>query len=251
MASRYFILLSFKGTLYHGWQKQPKSATVQKILEEALSLLLNEKISLTGAGRTDAGVHALVFCAHFDSQEEDLCTSNRFISRLNRYLPSDIAVRDIRKVVPAANARYSAISRTYQYFISTAKDPFRIDTSWHLSYRLNIELMNEACRILTEAEDFASFCKLHSDNKTTLCRIYHASWTEDGDSIVFTIKADRFLRNMVRAIVGTMIMVGRGKLSLDDFKRIIQSRERSEAGMSAPAKGLFLTDLEYPDELFI
>lgn len=251
MTSRYFIFLSFKGTNYHGWQRQPKSVTVQKVLEDALSLILNDKISLTGAGRTDAGVHALIFCAHFDSQNEGLSANTRLITRLNRYLPHDIAVQSIRKVVPGANARFSAISRTYQYYISRAKDPFKTETSWFLNYRLNIELMNEACKILTETDDFASFCKLHSDNKTSECRIYHASWAEDEGSLIFTIKADRFLRNMVRAVVGTMINIGKGKLVTVDFARIIQSRNRSSAGMSAPARGLFLTDIEYPEEIFI
>lgn len=250
MTNRYFIFLSFKGTLYHGWQRQPKSITVQKILEEALSLILNEKITLTGAGRTDAGVHALVFCAHFDSQKEDLHSNNRLIQRLNRYLPADIAIKQIRKVVPEANARFSAISRTYQYFISFVKDPFKMETSWFINHRLNIEIMNKASEILIQSNDFASFCKLHSDNKTTICKIYHASWTEKDDILIFTIRADRFLRNMVRAIVGTMIYAGKGKLSLDDFTRIIQTRDRSESGMSAPARGLFLTEIEYPENIF-
>ena len=251
LTNRYFIFLSFKGTRYHGWQRQQKSTTVQKILEEALSIILNEKIVLTGAGRTDAGVHALVFCAHFDSQKEDLHSNNRLIQRLNKYLPVDIAIKQIRKVIPEANARFSAISRTYQYFLSYVKDPFKTETSWFINYRLKIEIMNKACEILAQTDDFASFCKLHSDNKTTICKVYHACWTEVDDILVFTIKADRFLRNMVRAIVGTMIYAGKGKISLSDFARIIQSRDRSESGMSAPAKGLFLTDIEYPENIFI
>lgn len=251
MTNRYFIFLSFRGTLYHGWQRQPKSITVQKILEEALSLILNEKITLTGAGRTDAGVHALVFCAHFDSQKEDLHTNYRFIQRLNKYLPVDVSIKRIRKVIPEANARFNAISRTYKYFISYVKDPFKWETSWFINYRLNVEMMNKATEILVQTDDFASFCKLHSDNKTTICKIYHASWAEADDMLIFTIKADRFLRNMVRAIVGTMIYVGKGKISLTEFTRIIQSRDRSESGMSAPARGLFLTDIEYPEYIFV
>ncbi|TFG41523.1 MAG: tRNA pseudouridine(38-40) synthase TruA [Bacteroidia bacterium] len=249
--TRYFIFISFKGTSYHGWQVQPKSITVQKILDEAITLILSEKISATGAGRTDAGVHAQIFCAHFESIKPDLDRKKNLIFRLNRYLPDDISVTGIRRVVPDANARFSAISRTYKYYISRAKDPFSQDSSWFIHGDLNVEAMNRASKILTNHTDFTSFSRLHSDNKTNICRIYHAGWMSEGDRLIFTIKADRFLRNMVRAIVGTMIEAGRGRIGPDDFESILVSKNRSSAGMSAPAKGLFLTGIEYQEEIFV
>jgi tRNA pseudouridine38-40 synthase len=248
--TRYFIFISYKGTSYHGWQLQPNSVTVQQILENALSVVLNEKISTTGAGRTDTGVHATFFCAHFDSDIADLFKVKNLIFRLNTFLPPDISVNSIKKVVPDANARYSAISRTYKYFISKIKDPFLDNSSWQLNGNLNIDRMNEACKLLMSHSDFTSFSKLHSDAKTNICRIYHAIWEETDNRIVFTIKADRFLRNMVRAIVGTMVDVGFGKKDLTEFENIIMVKDRCRAGKSAPAKGLFLVDIEYPEEIF-
>jgi tRNA pseudouridine38-40 synthase len=249
--TRYFIFISYKGTSYHGWQIQPNSVTVQKILEEGLSTVLNEKTSSIGAGRTDTGVHALVFCAHFESISPDLATRKNLVYRLNSFLPKDISVNSIRKVLPDANARFSATSRTYRYYISRNKDPFLDSSSWYIHGNINPDRMNEACRKLFNHSDFTSFSKLHSDTKTNLCKIYEASWTEEGNLLVFTIKADRFLRNMVRAIVGTLIEIGTGKMSPDEFDEIILAKNRSRAGKSAPAKGLFLADIEYPDEIFI
>ena len=249
--TRYFIFLSFKGTYYHGWQLQPNAITVQKILEESLSTILGENIATTGAGRTDTGVHASFFCAHFDSQKQDLADNKKLIFRLNRLLPGDISITAIKKVVPESHARFSAKSRTYKYFISRIKDPFTDESSWYLNYSLDIGLMNKACTIMMEYKDFTSFCRLHSDNKTNICSIVSATWVEYENQLVFTIKADRFLRNMVRAIVGTMVDVGRGKLSLDGFRDIIIARDRCRAGKSAPARALFLTGIEYPDEIFI
>ncbi len=249
--TRYFIYISFKGTSYHGWQVQPKAVTIQKILDEAITVILGEKILTTGAGRTDAGVHAKVFCAHFDSQNPDLAKRKNLIFRLNRFLPVDISVTDIKKVLPDANARFSAISRTYKYYISRVKDPFNVDSSWFIHGDLDVEAMNMTSKILLNHSDFTSFSRLHSDNKTNLCKIYSAGWETCGNMLVFTIMADRFLRNMVRAIVGTMIETGRGKISPDDFERILKSRNRSSAGMSAPAKGLFLTSVEYTEEIFV
>ena len=251
MKTRYFIFISYKGTSYHGWQIQPNSVTVQKILDEALSTVLSEGISTIGAGRTDTGVHALVFCAHFDSISPDLDKSKNLVYKLNSYLPKDISVNSLRKVIPDANARFSAISRTYRYYISRNKDPFFDSSSWYLRCNLNIDRMNEAGRILFNYSDFTSFSKLHSDTKTNLCKIYEASWKEEGTRLVFTIKADRFLRNMVRAIVGTMIEVGSGKMSSKEFEEIILAKNRCRAGKSAQAKGLFLADIEYPDEIFL
>ncbi len=250
MKTRYFIFISYKGTSYHGWQIQPNSVTVQYILDEALSVILGEKISTMGAGRTDTGVHALLFCAHFDSISADLSSTN-IVFRLNKYLPKDIAVSSIKKVVPDANARFSAMSRTYKYYISRNKDPFLTDSSWYLPGNIDVSVMNEACILLSNHSDFTSFSKLHSGAKTNICQIYSAEWKNAGNQLIFTIRADRFLRNMVRAIVGTMIDIGYGKMNLKEFEEIIFAKDRCTAGKSAPARGLFLTDIEYPDEIFI
>jgi len=249
--TRYFIYISYKGTSYHGWQIQPNSVTVQKILEEALTVVLNEKISTIGAGRTDTGVHALIFCAHFESKSSDLASSQKIVYKLNSYLPKDISVNSIKQVIPDANARYSAISRTYKYYISRTKDPFFDNSSWFINGEINTELMNEACKILISQSDFTSFSKLHSDTKTNICKIYNAKWEEAENRLIYTIRADRFLRNMVRAIVGTMINIGTGKITLAEFEEIIIARDRCRAGRSAPAQGLFLTEIEYPEEIFI
>jgi tRNA pseudouridine38-40 synthase len=249
--TRYFIFLSFKGTSYHGWQVQPNSLTVQKILDEALSLIIDENISTTGAGRTDAGVHAHFFCAHFDSLYPDLASKRNLIFRINRFLPADISVTSVKKVIPEANARYSALSRTYKYYVSRFKDPFSQSSSWFIHGDLDVELMNMASAILMKHSDFTSFCRLHSDNRTNICKIFEAGWEQDGNRLVFTIRADRFLRNMVRALAGTLIDVGKHKTRLKEFEEIILAKDRSAAGNSAPAKGLFLTDIEYPAELFV
>ncbi|MBI5008235.1 MAG: tRNA pseudouridine(38-40) synthase TruA [Bacteroidia bacterium] len=249
--NRFFIFLSYRGTNFHGWQIQPNALTIQQTLDSALSLAFGEQIATTGAGRTDAGVHAMVFCAHFDSDKPGIDTDKKLLFRLNRLLPADIAIKNIRKVVPDANARYSAVSRTYKYFISRKKDPFFESSSWFIYGHLDIEAMNIACKILLKYDDFTSFSKLHSDAKTNICRIYSAEWNETDERLIFTIKADRFLRNMVRAIVGTMVEIGSGKTDLEGFEGIILGKNRCLAGKSAPAKGLFLTDIEYPVELFI
>jgi len=250
LKTRYFIFISYKGTSYHGWQRQPDSVTIQEILDDALSTILNEKISATGAGRTDAGVHALVFCAHFESKSQDLGDTN-LVFRLNRFLPKDISVSGIYKVVPDAHARFSAVSRTYKYHISKVKDPFLEDSSWFINGKIDVNILNRACGILMNYSDFTSFSKLHSDVRTNLCTIYSAIWEENDKTLAFTIRADRFLRNMVRAIVGTMTGIGSGKITLEEFEKIIQARDRCRAGQSAPAKGLFLVDIEYPEEIFI
>lgn len=247
---RYFIYISYLGTSYHGWQIQPNSTTVQHTLDNALRVVLNENISTVGAGRTDTGVHALFFCAHFDSYLPDLSTKTKLIYKLNSYLPKDISVHSIKKVVPDANARFSAVSRTYKYYITKIKDPFCENSSWFVHDDLDIAIMNKACGILIIHSDFTSFSKLHSDTKTNICKIYEANWVQKDNLIVFTIKADRFLRNMVRAIVGTMVDIGSGKINLKDFEEIILAKDRCRAGKSAPAKGLFLTDIEYPSEIF-
>ena len=251
MKTRYFIFISYKGTSYHGWQIQPNSVTVQQILEEAMSVVLNERISTTGAGRTDAGVHATFFCAHFESISPGLLEKWNLVFRLNQYLPADISVSSLKKVLPDANARYSAISRTYKYYISRIKDPFFDKSSWYVHGEVDVPAMNLACEILYNHTDFTSFSKLHSGAKSNICKIYTAVWEESNNRLVFTIKADRFLRNMVRAIVGTMIEIGFGKIDLKEFEEIIFAKDRCKAGKSAPAKGLFLMDIEYPAEIFI
>jgi tRNA pseudouridine38-40 synthase len=249
--TRYFLFLSFKGTAYNGWQLQPGKATVQGVVNKALTTVLGENITITGAGRTDTGVHASFFCCHFDSVNKALDNDQQLLYRLNGFLPGDISISKIVKVKDEANARFDALSRTYCYTILKEKDPFLADTGWLLFWNLDIKKMNDASSVLLKHDDFTSFCRLHGGNKTNLCRISSAGWTDTGKTLVFTIKADRFLRNMVRAITGTMIAVGRGKLSTADFEMIIQGKNRGLAGQSAPAQGLSLTAIEYPKEIFI
>lgn len=244
---RYFIQLSYKGTNYHGWQIQPNAISVQEVLEKTLSTVLRQKIEVVGAGRTDTGVHASFFVLHFDVNEE-LNYLENLVYKLNSLLPTDIAIQKIWLVANDLHARFSAVSRTYKYYISTKKNPFKADTSFKYLLPLNIDKMNEAARILAEYEDFTSFSRLHTDVKTNNCKILWAEWEVLNTQLIFTIKADRFLRNMVRAIVGTLLEVGKGKLSLNDFRKIIEAKDRGAAGASAPAKGLFLVDVEYPEE---
>ena len=245
--SRYFIEISYLGTHYHGWQLQPNATTVQLVLEDSLKLLAGSSIKTTGAGRTDTGVHALHFTAHFDSDQPVFDTGNNCVYKLNCILPADISVKNLYPVKPEAHARFSALSRTYEYRISKYKDPFDTPLSWHFSRTLDIAAMNQAAKKLLDYSDFTSFSKLHSDVKTNLCHIMEASWCEDAGKIIFTIKADRFLRNMVRAIVGTMIEIGLGNLDLPGFTDIIAGKDRSLAGFSVPAHGLYLVDIAYPD----
>jgi len=243
---RYFIQLRFKGTRYHGWQIQPNAATVQKVVEKALTTLLRESIAVTGAGRTDTGVHASFFMAHFDSTNREVDNTD-FIYKLNGFLPVDIAVHSIRKVPDNAHARFDAVSRTYKYYISRKKNPFKEDTAYRYLNPLDIKKMNEAAQILFEYNDFTSFSKLHTQVKTHRCKILEAEWKEEDTMLVFTIKADRFLRNMVRAIVGTLLEVGKGKVDNKNFRKIIETKDRGKAGTSVPAHGLFLVDIAYPD----
>lgn len=246
---RYFIYFAYEGTNYHGWQIQPNGITVQECIIKALSTYLREEIEVTGAGRTDTGVHATLMVAHFDySGELDL---NLLTDKLNRLLPPDISVYQIRKVKPDAHARFDALSRTYKYYITTVKYPFNRHLKYKIHGSLDFEAMNKAAMTLFDYTDFTSFSKLHTDVKTNICSIKHAVWEKDGEhDWVFTIQADRFLRNMVRAIVGTLIEVGRGKLSIDGFKKVIEAKDRGKAGTSAPGHALFLVDIDYPEELF-
>jgi tRNA pseudouridine38-40 synthase len=249
--TRYFISLSFRGTAYHGWQIQPGKHTVQGLLTKALDTVLSSQIQVTGAGRTDTGVHASFFCAHFDSARPDLDSDGQFIYNLNGMLPDDIAIKRLTRVKPDANARFDALSRTYTYTVTREKNPFLADTAWLLYWKLDIDLMNQAAAILLKHSDFTSFSRLHGGNKTNICRVSLADWHEENGRLIFTITADRFLRNMVRAVVGTLIPVGRGKFSIADFEAILQGKNRGLAGQSAPAHGLSLTDIVYPAEIFI
>ena len=245
---RYFVKLAFKGTHYHGWQVQPNAVTLQQKVSEALSTVLREEIQVIGAGRTDTGVHASCFWAHFDySGTIDNPSNIRF--RLNRLLPDDIAIYTIRCVPWNAHARYDALSRTYQYHITRIKDPFKREFAYHLFWEADMEKMNQACHILYEYRDFSSFSKSRTQVKTNICEIYRAGWQEAGQMLIFTIQANRFLRNMVRAIVGTMLEIGQGRLEPNDMRDIIESRNRSRAGYSVPANGLFLTHIQYPQHL--
>lgn len=251
---RYFVWFSYDGTAYHGWQIQPNGYSVQEELQRALSTLLREEITVTGAGRTDAGVHARQMVAHFDTSPDpseggENCRPldcRQLAYKLNRILPRDIAVEKVEQVSDEMHARFSAISRTYHYYIHTQKDPFLRAYSCEMHYELDFAKMNEAGRILTTYEDFGAFCKAHSDVKTTICHVTKAEWIQTSDtSWYFEISANRFLRNMVRAVVGTLIDVGRGRLSLEEFRKVIEGKRRTEAGESMPANALFLEKITY------
>ena len=251
MQHRYFLQLSFKGTSYHGWQIQPNAQSVQMMVNKALSTLLKKEIETIGAGRTDTGVHASFYIAHFDSDESfhSQHLKDKFLHSMNSILPYDIAIADIYEVNPQAHARYSAIRRTYEYTIVTEKEPFVNEQTWYTSQILDLQLMNQCAALLLNYNDFTSFSRLHSNSKTNLCKIHEAYWTAGPGKLVFKITADRFLRNMVRAIVGTMIEAGRGKIDSNYFKWIIENKNRKNAGASAPAKGLVLTNIEYPVDI--
>jgi tRNA pseudouridine38-40 synthase len=250
--NRYFIRLAFNGTAYHGWQIQKNASSVQQSLTNVLALLLHEPIELTGAGRTDAGVHAWDYYAHFDLENQlDEKRRSNLVFKLNGFLQEDIVINDILPVIPGANARFSAKSRTYRYVISTCKNPFLTGYAYYLYGKLNLDLMNKGAAILLETKDFTSFSKVNTDTKTNICTVTYARWEREGDELVFTIRANRFLRNMVRAIVGTLLELGRERITLEDFKQIIASKNRSDAGGSVPACGLFLANIEYPEEIFI
>ncbi|MDA3954900.1 MAG: tRNA pseudouridine(38-40) synthase TruA [Bacteroidales bacterium] len=250
MKFRYFIQLCYKGTNYHGWQIQPNAITVQEILTNAFSIILKENLEITGAGRTDTGVHASFFIAHFDSVKSDIQNDTKLLFKINGFLPKDIAIQKIFQVNNDAHARFDAINRTYQYFIHQEKDPFLIESSYFLQQILDLDLMNKACELLPLFTDFTSFSKLHTDVKTNNCKITHAFWTLEEHELRFTITADRFLRNMVRAIVGTLIDIGKKKITLKDFIQIIESKNRSDAGVSVPAHGLYLQNISYSDSIF-
>ena len=244
---RYFIEISYKGTRYSGWQIQPHAESIQESIQKALSLILKTPVKITGAGRTDAGVHAKQMFTHFDINNE--IDTGSLINKLNSFLAPDIAIHHIFKVPDEAHARFDALSRSYEYHIHTAKNPFLQEASWYFKKDLDIKKMNEAARILLKYEDFKSFSKSKTDVKTYKCDIKEAFWEEKENAYIFHITADRFLRNMVRAIVGTLIEVGTGKMSPADFEEVIKKRDRTQAGFSVPGHGLYLTKIEYPTKI--
>ena len=245
---RYFIDISYDGSNYHGWQIQPNADTVQHQINLAFSTILNEEINVLGAGRTDTGVHAKKMIAHFDTNQT--IDFEKFKYRINGFLKNDISLNDIYKVKDDAHARFSAISRTYEYRISRTKNPFSVN-SYFLLRDLDFQSMKKACKFLHGSHDYTSFAKLHSENYTNNCEVYIANWKEDENLLIFNIKANRFLRNMVRAIVGTLIEIGEGKISFSDIETILMSKDRANAGYSVPANGLSLIDIEYPKEILI
>jgi len=242
---RYFIELSYNGKNYHGWQVQPNAISVQETLTKALSTILRMEVVLVGAGRTDAGVHALQLFAHFDV--DITLEEGHIVNKINAFLPEDITVIKIFLVEDQAHARFDAVSRSYEYRIWLGRNPFIIDTSWQLYQKvLDVNKMNQAATILLEYTNFKCFSKSKTDVRTYNCKVSDAKWVKKGNELTFYITADRFLRNMVRAIVGTLIEVGSGKKSIEDFIEILKSRDRREAGFSAPPQGLFLSEVNYP-----
>ena len=246
---RLFLHLAYDGTAYNGWQVQPGLPTVQGVLQHALSLILHQPLNVVGCGRTDTGVHAADFYAHVDILDPSLPPLDVLLFKLNNILPSDIVIFEIFPVPDNAHARFDAVARTYQYHVSHLKLPFRSGHYCRIFYEPDIDLMNQAAQILMQYDDFTSFAKLHTQVKTNICHLTEAHWDRVGEELVFTIRSNRFLRNMVRSVTGTLLDVGRGKLSLDGFRQIIESKDRCAAGVSMPACGLFLTKVEYPAEL--
>jgi len=245
MTHRFFIYLAYDGTDYCGWQIQPNGRSVQEEINTALSTFLRQDILITGAGRTDAGVHARMMVAHFDFP--DALDTQQIVFKLNRMLPQDIVIFNVAEVDPQAHARFDATYRTYRYYVTTRKDPFQRHYAWRLPMTLDYKKMNEAAQHLFDYTDFTSFSKLHTDVKTNDCKIMAAEWVQIDDTTwCFMIQADRFLRNMVRAIVGSLVEVGRGKWTIDEFCEMIRAKDRSQAGMSVPGHALFLEDIGYP-----
>ncbi len=241
---RYFIEFAYNGKNYHGWQSQPNATSVQETLGKAISVILRSEIELMGAGRTDTGVHAKQMFAHFDTEET--LENDFLVAKLNSYLPKDIVIYRIIQVSEEAHARFDAVKRTYEYHIHTYKNAFENESSWYVFQNLDLEKMNSAAKMLFDFQDFQCFSKVNTDVKTYNCKIIEANWQQKGEKLIFTIAADRFLRNMVRAIVGTLVEIGSGKKALEDFKNIIESKDRTQAGTSVPAHGLYLTKVEYP-----
>jgi len=247
---RFFVRLAYDGSNFHGWQRQPNAMTVQQKLEDAMTMLLKRSVVLTGAGRTDQGVHAHDFFAHFDS-EQDMSVDEleKFSFRLNRFLGGEVVIYSIFPVPSVAHARFSAVSRTYSYCVARVQNPFRRNYTHFIYGDLDVDGMNQGADIIRETRDFTSFSKVDTDTMTNLCKVTQAFWKTEAGELVFTITADRFLRNMVRAIVGTLLQIGRGRLNADDLIEIIEKKDRSAAGDSAPAKGLTLSRIVYPKDI--
>jgi tRNA pseudouridine38-40 synthase len=248
--ARYFLELAYNGTDFHGWQMQDNAPSIQQLITEKLSTILQTETSIMGCGRTDAGVHASQFFAHFDAQELPI-EIDLIVHKLNTMLPASIAIYGLQQVKDDAHTRFHATKRSYQYCISTRKNPFYSDSSYKFNTPLDLHAMNKACELLLRVQDFGCFCKANADNHTDICTVFNASWEQSEYMITFNITANRFLRNMVRAIVGTLLDVGQGKTSLEEFKLILASKNRSEAGRSVPAHGLFLSHVEYPNNIFL
>jgi tRNA pseudouridine38-40 synthase len=245
MKNRFFFHCAYNGTSFLGWQKQPNGITVQETIETELGKLMSNKtVSIVGCGRTDAGVHASSFYFHVDL--DSTFTTDQLCYKLNNMMPSSIAIFQVKKVAESAHARFDAEKRTYRYFIHQNKDPFHQQDSWYYPKELDVKAMNKAAQLLLGKKDFTSFSKLHTDVKTNNCEVFYAEWQRDNNQLYFEISANRFLRNMVRAIVGTLLEVGRGEIQVTDVEKIIQSKDRGKAGQSVPAKGLFLTIIDYP-----
>ena len=240
---RYFIELSYLGKNYHGWQIQPDANSIQEELNKVVSTVLQEEVSVVGAGRTDTGVHASQMFAHFDSAIE---LDKNIVFKLNSMLPEDIVVHRVVKVADEKHARFDALTRSYEYRIWLGRNPFLLETTWQLFHqKLDVNAMNEAAEILLEHENFQAFSKVKTEVKTFNCKVTNAVWTQEDNQLIFHITANRFLRNMVRAIVGTLVDVGKNKIDKEDFRSIILSKNRANAGLSVPAKGLFLTEIKY------
>ncbi|HHT23242.1 MAG TPA: tRNA pseudouridine(38-40) synthase TruA [Bacteroidales bacterium] len=250
MKQRYFIYFSYNGAAYVGWQIQPNGISVQEVMQKAFSTILRTDIELVAAGRTDAGVHAKMMIAHVDLELQDMQVLE-LVNKLNSFLPHDIAISKMVKVQPDSHARFDAVSRRYEYHLLCEKNVFLNDYAMRVYHPLDFEMMNKAAETLYEYTDFTSFSKLHTDVKTNNCKVMHAQWTFEKDRWVFTIEADRFLRNMVRAIVGTLLEVGKGKMSVAEFREVIESKNRCNAGVSVPGKGLYLVNVNYPDVIFM
>ena len=249
--NRYFIEFSYDGSSYHGLQKQLNAITVQEIMENAISKILRDNINIISAGRTDTGVHALNMFAHFDYDIKSKIEESNFCYLINRLLPADIVVEAIHLVKPNSHSRFDAISRTYNYYITDSKNPFNHRYRYYLNDQLDFSKMDKASKKLHEYEDFKCFSRSNTDVKTYNCNIINASWVKSDDGFKFVIKSNRFLRNMVRAIVGTLLEIGKGRVKINDLDRIIQSRDRRNAGYSVPAEGLFLVEIVYDKEIFI
>lgn len=247
---RYFLTLAYNGTSFHGWQRQPNATSVQQTLEEALTTLLRKPIAITGAGRTDTGVHAKEMMAHFEG-DLSLEEEENLPYLLNRFLQEEIVIYRLDKVKADAHARFDATARTYEYHLGFQKNPFKQQLYYYFHQPVSLEKMSEAAQILLEYEDFEAFAKTHSDVKTFLCNVTRADWESTAEGAIFTITANRFLRNMVRAIVGTLLEIGTGKIEVADMHKIIQSKNRGEAGFSVPAAGLYLTEIQYPKSIYL